>query len=175
MKLILDCKDCGANLETCKCTDDTFNFSTLNTREGLNEHHTKLRTDPLYKAAYAAHREELRKESWNALKPFSTESDVPPLPNPLTPFYTERLIQLGAIPLIDLVDGQWYYGNYRNAVLGRWDNDKKVFHHLRYKFGYCWDTCNHFENDDRFALFVPLRIATDDEVKTEIALAPANI
>lgn len=35
-------------------------------------------------------------------------------------------------------------------------------------FSWYWDECNHFEDDDRFALFVPLREATQDEIKNEL-------
>ena len=143
--------------------------------EKYHEHIQRYKTDPEYRNEIDRQREVERRTWWMKLEPFKEEHNVPALPSPLDDFYIERLIELGAIEMKDLEHDQWYYGNYRNAVLGRWDNDKKVFHHLRYKFGYRWDTCNHFENDDRFALFVPLRIATDDEVKTEIALAPANI
>jgi hypothetical protein len=33
MKLILDCKDCGSDLEKCKCTDNIFDFTNINTPE----------------------------------------------------------------------------------------------------------------------------------------------
>jgi hypothetical protein len=175
MKLILDCKDCGSDLEKCKCTDNIFDFTNINTPEKRLDHHNNLHTNPKYKAAWAAHRDELRKESWNSLKPFVHSYDVPSLPNPLTQFYIDKLIQLGAIPLKDLKDGQWYYGDYRNAELARWNEKDQVFDHLRYKFGYRWDTCKHFQNDDGFALFTPIRLATVDEVKTELSNVPADI
>jgi hypothetical protein len=175
MKLVLDCKDCGTNLDKCKCTDAVFDFTDIKTADAHIAHSKRLKEDPQYKEAWQRHREEEIKSWWNELKPFVTEADVPNLPNPLTEFYIQRLIQLGAIPLDDLVDGQWYYGNYRNSTLCRWDADKKLFHLLRYKFGYRWDTCNHFQHDDGYALFVPLRIATVNEVESEMSLAPANI
>lgn len=139
------------------------------------EHLRKLKEDPQYKEEYLKQRELDRQAHWLQLKPFQVAHDVPTLPNPLTQFYLDRLVQLGAIPLKDLVDGQWYYGDYRNAHLGRWDAHQQVFHHLRYKWGYRWDNANHFEHDNMFALFTPLRLATLDEIEAEIALAPTNI
>lgn len=68
----------------------------------------------------------------------------------------------------DILLGQWYYGNFRNSIFGKWNASKSVFHHIRYSFGYYWDDCNHFEDDNRFALFVPLREATPDEIKNEL-------
>jgi len=37
------------------------------------------------------------------------------------------------------------------------------FDHMRYKFGWRKDDCNHFEDDDGFALFVPIRLGTEDD------------
>lgn len=49
-----------------------------------------------------------------------------------------------------------------------WNEKENKFDYVRYKFGYYWDECNHFEDDDGFALFVPLRKATDEERKNEL-------
>lgn len=113
-----------------------------------------------------------RQAYWLQFKPFQLSHEVPTLPSPLTPFYIQQLHRLGAIPLVDLTDGQWYYGDYRNAQFGRWDAQLQVFHHLRYKWGYRWDQANHFEHDSGFALFTPLRPATPQEVKDQVERAP---
>ena len=99
------------------------------------------------------------------LKPFEKESDVPDLPK-LDDFYINKLIELGGIPKSELEDSQWYYGNFRNSDLGKWDSEKQEFGHWRYKFGHRWDTCNHFEDDNGYALFVPLRKANDEELES---------
>jgi hypothetical protein len=148
---------------------------TLDTPQKAIDHQKRLKEDSEYKEAFLIHRENQRKEWWSGLKPFKESHEVPTLPNPLTPFYIERLIQLGAIPITDLIHGQWYYGNYRNANLADWDSQNQVFHHLRYKFRYRWDICKHFQHDDGLALFTPLRLATPDEVKSELANVPADI
>lgn len=33
-----------------------------------------------------------------------------------------------------------------------------------------WDECNHFEDDNGFALFVPLRLATQEEVEEQLQI-----
>ena len=147
----------------------------IDTPQKAIDHQKRLKEDPEYKEAFLAHREKRRQEWWAGLKPFKEAHDVPALPNPLTPFYIECLIQLGAIPVTELIHDQWYYGDYRNANLAKWDEHNQEFHHLRYKFGYYWDTCKHFQHDDGFALFTPLRPATPDEVNQELSNAPADI
>jgi len=105
---------------------------------------------------------------WNNLKPFKNPEDVPGIPRvdekEYKEFYVPRLIAAGAIPKKDLVDGQFYFGDYRNAKVGKWVAEKNVFEHWRYKFGFRIDECNHFEDDDGFALFVPIRLANKEEI-----------
>ena len=99
------------------------------------------------------------KERWENLKPFETCNDVPRLPNPLTAFYVEKLIKAGAIPKKYLIDGQKYYGECRNADEAIWDEKRKCFIYKRNKFGYTFDEdINHFEDDNGFDLFVPLKL-----------------
>lgn len=73
------------------------------------------------------------------------------------------LIRCGSIPKSELKDGHYYYGNYRNSDIGMWMKD--IFKIRRSKFG-TWfeDECNHFEDNDGLALFVPLREANNDEL-----------
>jgi hypothetical protein len=115
-----------------------------------------------------AERKEAMIKYWNELKPFEIPSDVPNIPRvdekEYKEFYVPRLIAAGAIPKADLVDGQFYFGDYRNANVGKWIAEKNVFEHWRYKFGFRIDECNHFEDDDGFALFVPIRLANEAEI-----------
>ena len=97
---------------------------------------------------------------------FVNTHDVPPLPR--VDYYEEyvvpALIRCGAIPKNDLIDGQYYYGNYRNANIGKWIGNR--FEIIRTKFGEKMkDHCNHFEDDDNFALFTPIRRATNKEIE----------
>jgi len=118
---------------------------------------------------WQAERKEAMIKYWNELKPFETPADVPSIPRvderEYKEFYVPRLIAAGAIPKTDLVDGQFYFGDYRNANVGKWLAEKNVFEHWRYKFGFRIDECNHFEDDDGFALFVPIRLANEAEIE----------
>ena len=108
-------------------------------------------------------------EYWNNLPKFEKPEDVPNIPrvDPVEykEFYVPKLIGAGAIPKNELVDGQFYFGEYRNANVGRWIAEKQVFEHWRYKFGYRLDDCNHFEDDNGYALFVPIRLANEAEIE----------
>ncbi len=108
-------------------------------------------------------------EYWNNLPKFEKPEDVPDIPrvDPVEykEFYVPKLIDAGAIPKNELVDGQFYFGEYRNANVGRWLAEKQVFEHWRYKFGYRLDDCNHFEDDNGYALFVPIRLANEAEIE----------
>lgn len=113
-------------------------------------------------------REKRIKNYWeNELGKFVNPQDVPDLPTvdekEWKEFYVPKLIEAGAIPKKDLIDGQVYIGNHRNTTVARWNADKNKFDHMRYKFGWMKDECNHFEDDDGFALFVPIRLGTQEE------------
>lgn len=116
-----------------------------------------------------ANRKKAMMDYWNSLKKFETVHDVPAIPRvdekEYKEFYVPRLIAAGAIPKTDLADGQFYFGEYRNANVGKWIAEKNVFEHWRYKFGFRVDECNHFEDDNGFALFVPIRLANDAEIE----------
>ena len=114
-----------------------------------------------------AERKKRIREYWENLPKFEKPEDVPSIPRveerEYKEFYVPKLIEAGAIPKKDLVDGQCYIGEYRNARIGKWNAKENVFDHWRYKFGFRLDTCNHFEDDNGFALFVPIGLATIEE------------
>ena len=105
---------------------------------------------------------ELRiKEYWeNGLPYFNNPEDVPELPKvdekEWKQYYVPKLIEKGAIPKKDLVDGQIYIGEHRRTTIAKWNQEKNRFDYMRYKWGWFQDECNHFEDDDGFALFVPI-------------------
>lgn len=106
-------------------------------------------------------------ELWNNLPKLETPEDVPVLPmvdeKEWKEFYVPRLVAAGAIPKKDLIHNQIYIGEHRNTTIARWNGETNKFDHMRYKFGWMEDTCNHFEDDDGFALFVPIRLGTQEE------------
>jgi hypothetical protein len=114
-----------------------------------------------------AEREKRIKEYWeNDLPKFNDPKDVPDLPKAneqeWKDFYVPKLIQAGAIPKKDLINGQFYIGNHRNAEVAKWEGDRFVYRRTKFTAVYD-DYCNHFEDDDGFALFVPIRVGTEEE------------
>ena len=109
-------------------------------------------------------------EAWNNLKPFKDIWDVPQIPQVTKDlyekFYVPRLIAAGAIPKKDLIDGQVYIGRHRRCIAGKWNASIQHFLYNREKWGgTITDDCRHFEDDDGFALFVPIRLGTEEEWK----------
>lgn len=143
----------------------------MKTIKDWQEHIRKLKENPEYKEGWIKNQIEIQKENFRNLKPFTNADDVPDLPRAdkkeWQEFYVPILVKMGAIPKKDLVDGEWYYGNHRRCDFAKWDEKKNQFNYIRFKFGFFWDNCNHFEDDDGYALFVPLRLATQDEIKGE--------
>jgi hypothetical protein len=107
------------------------------------------------------------KEYWENLPKFKNPDNVPELPNvdekEWKEFYVPKLIEAGAIPKKDLIGGQIYIGEHRRTTIARWNQEKNHFDYMRYKWGWYEDVCNHFEDDDGFALFVPIRLGTQAE------------
>jgi hypothetical protein len=108
-------------------------------------------------------------EAWNNLKHFEIPEDVPKIPVVNDPeeyrtFYVPKLIKAGAIPKKDLINDQIYIGNHRRCTVARWNRIKNKFEYWRYKFGMWFiDDCNHFEDDDGYALFVPIKLGTEKD------------
>ena len=112
--------------------------------------------------------DEIRRKKWDNLKPFKTPQDVPEIPRvneqEYREYYMPRLIEAGAIPKGNLEDGAFYLGDHRRCKIGKWNETKNVFEYWRNKFGnHFIDKCNHFEDDDGFALFTPIKKATEEE------------
>jgi len=98
---------------------------------------------------------------WDNLPPMLTYFDVPKLPIPLLDYQIDKLIECGAIPKNELVIGIYYYGRGRGMEKGLWTG--KDFEYDKFAFGYSSKaTQNHFEDDNGFALFVPLKIWNND-------------
>lgn len=103
-----------------------------------------------------------QRDYWNNLKKFENPEDVPKIPivpaDEYNNFYLPRLIEAGAIQKKDLIDGKVYIGKHRRCNRARWNAKNNKFEYWRYKFGFYLDECNHFEDDDGYALFVPIRL-----------------
>jgi hypothetical protein len=109
------------------------------------------------------------REYWNGLKPFTSAADIPQLPRIDDPeewnnFYVVKLIEAGAIPKSLLKDGEYYIGDHRQATVAKWCAANNEFEYWRTKFSARYiDTCNHFEDDNGYSLFVPIAIATQEQ------------
>lgn len=139
--------------------------------EQWQEHFRKMKEDPEYRKLAKEKIANEIKEDWLKMEPFKEVKDIPELPvvdkEEWENFFIPILIKCGAIPKKNLKDDVWYVGDHRNCQIAKWDINKNKFHHLRYKFGYRWDDCNHFEDDDGYALFVPIREANEKEIKEQ--------
>ena len=98
---------------------------------------------------------------WKERKPFRDEDDIPPIPIVLPKDYEEiivpNIIRCGGIPKDKLIVGKTYIGDCRNAREAVWDGEK--FTYMRTKFRSTYpETINHFQDDDGYDLFVPLKI-----------------
>ena len=98
---------------------------------------------------------------WKERKPFRDEDDIPPIPIVLPKDYEEiivpNIIRCGGIPKDKLIVGKTSIGDCRNAREAVWDGEK--FTYMRTKFGSTYpETINHFQDDDGYDLFVPLKI-----------------
>lgn len=69
--------------------------------------------------------------------------------------------QLEVIPKSELIVNQWYTGTCRNASQAKWMGDHFIY--LRTKFyDTFWEKINHFEDDDGYDLFIPVRLKNQD-------------
>ena len=111
--------------------------------------------------------EEKRKKYWNETRsPFTKAYEVPSLPivdeEEWKEFYVPILIKRGKKNKTIRVVGKCYYRCCRNASVAVWLGD--VFEYQRYKFGFTFpEKINHFEDDNGYDLFVPIRELADGE------------
>ena len=98
-------------------------------------------------------------ENLQSMPPF-TDEYIPSLPKLEPELYRKyvvpNFIRCGAIPKDRLVTGKMYFGDCRNANTATWNGNE--FEYERYKFGSTFkEKINHFEDDDGYDLFVPIR------------------
>ena len=72
-------------------------------------------------------------------------------------FVQNTLIKHGAIPLQNMNIGETYIGFCRNSSEAIWQGDHFIYQ--RTKFGITFpEKINHFQNDNGFDVFVPIKI-----------------
>ena len=111
-------------------------------------------------AAYKReHKTEIMIDHLQTMKPFT--DDYIPEPPITTPelyqkYVIPNFIRCGAIPKDKLIKGKTYFGSCRNADKAIWLGHK--FEYTRHKFGASYqEKINHFEDDNCYDLFVPIR------------------
>ena len=151
----------ASNKKTKKMENENKDFAALRFEE--------LRRRAKEQAQKEREEREARiKEHWNNLPRFQEPGDVPEIPKAdpeeYKNFYVPKLIAAGAIPKKDLINGHCYLGEHRRATIAKWNAQKRVFEYWRHKMGTVFlDDCNHFEDDDGYALFVPIKEVTEEE------------
>lgn len=101
------------------------------------------------------------------MKFFIDSDSIPSVPKVSKEEYESIIIpayiRCGAIPKSELIDGIEYEGSCRNASKAIWDANSEKFIYLRTKFGMTYkEEINHFEDDDGYDLFVPLKEIEND-------------
>lgn len=96
------------------------------------------------------------------MPPFNGDlAKIPSLPkwekNDYDSIVVTNLIRCGAIPKIELEVGKTYIGKCRNAHEAVWEGTEFVYQ--REKFGMVYpEKINHFEDDNGYDLFVPIKL-----------------
>jgi len=98
------------------------------------------------------------------MKPFKDPCNIPSIPITDEETYNTvvipNLIRCGAIAKNKLIIGKTYIGDCRNATEATWDGEK--FTYMRTKFGCTYpEKINHFEDDNGYDLFVPIKEKTE--------------
>lgn len=92
---------------------------------------------------------------------FKDVDNIPDIPRVDEKTYEEiivpNLIRCGALPKSELQTGKVYEGKSRNTNQAMWVVDHFVY--KKHQFGMeFYEKMNHFEDDDGYDVFVPLRI-----------------
>jgi len=93
---------------------------------------------------------------------YKVSEDIPNIPRFKTKEEHEKfcrmLIENGAIPKNKLKDKMKYYGTCRNTDYAIWNESTQKFSYKRFKFDIPYiDSINHFEDDNGYDLFVPIK------------------
>jgi len=155
-------------IKTMEQVDKYMNMSYGDRMTSLKDAEPEIRAIVLQKTKEGQKIENKRilKEYWDNLKPFKVEEDIPNLPNPIEQYQVDKLIECGSIPKDEVQIGVYYYGKCRNSDVAMWDGQE--FQYMRYKFGWRQDKINHFEDDNGYDLFVPIRIEDDPKEEKQI-------
>lgn len=99
------------------------------------------------------------------MKPFQNPEDIRSVPimnneEDYQEYVVKNFIRCGAIPKSELEIGKTYIGNCRNASEAMWNGEQ--FEYQRHKYNFIFiEKINHFEDDDKSDLFVPLKLKNE--------------
>lgn len=95
-------------------------------------------------------------DQWNALRFFKNENFIPSIPKLDSELYNRiiipNLIRCGALTKDNLIPGKTYIGSCKNSNEALWVGD-----HFEVYFNDIIQKLNHFQDDDGYDLFVPLK------------------
>ena len=99
-------------------------------------------------------------EYWETREPFKDEEDIPDIPFVSQDIYQKyiipNIIRCGGIPKAQLKPHTVYIGSCRNSSEAEWTGEKFIY--CRHKLGTEFiDDVNHFEDDNGYDLFVPIK------------------
>lgn len=99
-------------------------------------------------------------EYWKTLEPFKDEDDIPDIPVVSQEIYHEyiipNIIRCGGIPKYQLKPHTVYIGSSRSTTEAEWNGEKFIY--TRHKLsGIYTEIINHFEDDDGYDLFIPIK------------------
>ena len=105
-------------------------------------------------------------EYWKNRKPFRDEDDIPSVPIVRKEDYDNiiipNIIRCGGIPKEELIVGETYIGDCRNASEAVWNGE--TFTYMRTKFGTTYpEDINHFQDDDGYDVFVPIKLKKNEK------------
>ena len=107
-------------------------------------------------------------EYWETLdKKFEDVIDIPGLNlrgEEHIKYCIPALIRCGAIPLNKLKINQVYLGRCRNNRYAKWDGKEFIYYRTSFNNRYT-DTINHFEEDNGYDLFVPIKEVSEEFFK----------
>lgn len=137
-------------------------------KSGKNEEAEELKKELKEKIRKEKH--ECMIEAWNSMSPFKDADSIPPIPlvdaEEYGKYIIPNIIRCGGIRKKELKDGHTYEGSCRNASKAVWNDEGQYFTYQRTKFGYTFtERINHFEDDDGYDIFVPLKDLGDVNVK----------
>ena len=110
--------------------------------------------------------EKVRKEQFERIKKVLCEMEpftdyIPDIPCMETPedyqeYVVKNFIRCGAIPKKNLIIGKTYIGSCRNTDEATWDGTQFIYDRTKYGIVFK-DRINHFEDDNGFDLFIPIK------------------